>query len=106
MLRKSLDAFTLALLLVQWGAPVICMPRNAPMGSCHGATAPEATTIGAAQTHVPCAELGMCAVQVTAVASLATPLVLFPRSLEALAPSAASLVPSDPSTPPAPPPQA
>ena len=106
MARKVLAAFTLILLLAQWSAPVICMPQSMPMGSCHEATAADMAIMSAAQNHVPCAEVGMCALQVTAVASLAAPLIPVPRAQDAFALSAASLVPSDPSTPPAPPPQA
>lgn len=106
MARKALTALTLILLLAQWSAPVICMPQSAPMGSCHEAAGPDATIMSPAQSHVPCAEVGMCAAQITAVAGLATPTVPIPRSQDALTPSAASLIPSDPSTPPAPPPQA
>ena len=106
MARKVLTGLILILLLAQWNAPVICMPQSAPMGSCHEAAAPDLAIMSAAQSHVPCAEVGMCAVQVTAVASLAAPLIPVPSVQGAFALSTASLVPSDPSTPPAPPPQA
>lgn len=106
MVRKAAAALALMLLLVQWSAPVVCMPRSAPMGSCHEAAAPDAAIVSPAQGHLPCAEIGMCAAQVNAVASLATPTIPIPRSQDALTPGSASLVPSDPTTPPAPPPQA
>ena len=106
MARKVLTGLTLILLLAQWSAPVMCMPQSAPMGSCHEATTADMAIMSAAQSHVPCAEVGMCAVQVTAVASLAAPLIPVPHAQDAFPLSPASLVPSDPSTPPAPPPQA
>ena len=106
MVRKALTAFALALLLVQWSAPVACMPPSAPMGSCHQSAGARQAVMSAAQTHTPCAELGMCAVPVTAVADQLTPVIPVPLSRSASALSLAPFAPSDPSTPPAPPPQA
>lgn len=106
MARKALTTFGLALLLLQWGAPIVCMPRSAAMGSCHEANAPNMAIMNGVQKHAPCAEVGMCAAQVTAVAGLMPPGIPIPLSHDALTSSASSLVPSDPSTPPAPPPQA